>query len=57
MADIVSPAWEVSQSFVTNWAWLVDIESIRSSNFWRAERGEGPLVIPDLSGGILGEII
>ncbi|KAL9127324.1 MAG: hypothetical protein Q9175_007757 [Cornicularia normoerica] len=49
-------AWEISQAFVTNWAWLMDNEIIRCSNFWRGERGEGPLVVPDLGGIILGEI-
>ena len=42
---------------MTNWAWLVDGELMRCSNFWRAERGEGPLILPDLSGGILEEIL
>lgn len=41
---------------MTNWAWLMDNEIIRCSNFWRGERGEGPLVVPDLGGLILGEI-
>ena len=58
-------AWEVTQSFATNWAWLLDEQTIRHSNFWRGERGESPLVLPDLgrsamddiSGGIQGEYI
>ena len=50
-------AWEISQAFLTNWAWLVDHELLRASNFWRAERGEGPLILPDFSGGILEEIV
>jgi len=49
-------AWEVTQTFATNWAWLMDDDLIRSSNFWRGERGEPPLVTPDLGGGILGEV-
>ena len=50
-------AWEISQTFLTNWTWLVDHELLRSSNFWRAERGEGPLVLPYVSGGVLEEIV
>lgn len=38
------------------WAWLVDHEMIRCSNFWRAERGESPLIVPDWGGSILGEV-
>ena len=60
-----SVAWEVTQGFATNWAWLLDEQTIRNSNFWRGERGEGPLVLPDLgrpamddfSGGILEELV
>ena len=50
-------AWEISQAFLTNWTWLVDHDLLRSSNFWRAERGENPLMLPDFSGGILEEIV
>ena len=58
-------AWEVTQTFATNWAWLLDEQTIQHSNFWRGERGESPLVLPDLgrsamddiSGGILGEFV
>ncbi|KAK4692853.1 hypothetical protein P7C71_g4434, partial [Lecanoromycetidae sp. Uapishka_2] len=49
-------AWEVTQTFATNWAWLMDEDLVRSSNFWRAERGELPLVLPDLGGSIVGEV-
>ncbi len=40
-------AWEVKQSFATSWWWLLGEEIIRASNFWRGERGEGPLILPD----------
>ena len=58
-------AWEVTQAFASNWAWLLDEQTVRNSNFWRGERGESPLVLPDfgrpamddISGGILGEFI
>lgn len=50
-------AWEISQAFLTNWSWLVDHELLRASNFWRAERGEDPLVMPYLSGGVLEEVV
>lgn len=39
--------WEFSQSFVDQWAWLMDEGSISSSNFWRFERGEPPLKLPN----------
>lgn len=42
----------------------MDEKTIRSSNFWRGERGEDPLVLPDfggaalddMAGGVLGEV-
>lgn len=34
----------------------MDDDLIRSSNFWRGERGELPLVIPNLGGSITGEV-
>lgn len=40
-----SMGWEVSQDFVDRWGWILDDETIRSSNFWRVERGEPPLCI------------
>ena len=43
--------WEVAQGFVDKWGWILDDETIKSSNFWRGERGEGPL---DLSSRTLG---
>lgn len=36
-------SWEASQGFVSRWGWLLDHDTIRYSNFWRAERGESPL--------------
>ncbi|MCJ1273495.1 hypothetical protein MMC21_001287 [Puttea exsequens] len=41
--------WEASQWFATTWGWLLDEDLIRTSNFWRGERGEPPLEIPDRS--------
>ena len=49
-------AWEVSQTFAANWAWLLDEEIIRSSNFWRGERGDGPLILPDFGGASLNNM-
>ena len=49
-------AWEVTQTFATSWAWLLDEQTVRSSNFWRGERGEGPLVLPDLGRHALSDI-
>lgn len=51
-----SLAWEVSQTFVNKWAWLLDDETLRSSNFWRAERGEAALVIPDMESREVEEV-
>ena len=36
----------MSQSFVDKWCWLLGDEVFQHSNFWRAERGEGPLEVP-----------
>ncbi|KAK1624337.1 hypothetical protein BDP81DRAFT_438288 [Colletotrichum phormii] len=35
-------SWEVTQDFVEKWRWILEgcEEMIRSSNFWRAKRGE-----------------
>jgi len=49
-------AWEVSQEFATSWWWLLDQASIRATNFWRGERGESPLVLPDSGGCDMEEI-
>lgn len=35
--------WEVSQEFADRWSWLMDSDTIRYSNFWRASRGESLL--------------
>ena len=56
-ADVGHLAWEISQAFVTKWAWLVDHDLIHCSNFWRAERGQGPLMVPDMSGFVLDESV
>lgn len=40
-----SMGWEVSQDFADRWGWILDLETIRSSDFWRTERGESPLAI------------
>ncbi|MCJ1460129.1 hypothetical protein MMC28_010508 [Mycoblastus sanguinarius] len=50
-------AWEISQAFMSKWAWLLDDDTVRCSNFWRAERGESPLVVPDLGVGLQGEVV
>ena len=47
-------AWEVSQSFVDKWWWLLGDEVIAYSDFWRAERGESSLQVPVID---IGEII
>lgn len=39
-------AWEVSQEFASSWFWLLDEGLIRTTNYWRGERGEAELVLP-----------
>ena len=36
-------AWEVGPGFAARWWFLIDDSIIRTSNFWRAQRGESPL--------------
>lgn len=38
--------WEVSETFLRDWGWVVRgcIELQRSTNSWRAKRGERPLI-------------
>ncbi|KAH8895588.1 NAD(P)-binding protein [Thozetella sp. PMI_491] len=38
-------AWEVGPSFAARWWFLMDDSIIRTSNFWRAQRGEAPLSV------------
>jgi hypothetical protein len=35
--------WEVGEDFATRWWFLIDDGIIRTTNFWRAQRGEKPL--------------
>ena len=41
----------MTQSFATSWWWLLDEAMIGTTNFWRGERGEPPLIPPDATGG------
>ena len=36
-------SFELSQEFVSDWGWLLDEESLSTTNFWRAQRGEEAL--------------
>jgi hypothetical protein len=38
-------AWEVTESFVWRWGWMMRgcEELVRSTNYWRLQRGESPL--------------
>ena len=36
-------SYELSQEFVSNWGWLLDEDSLSTTNFWRAQRGERAL--------------
>ena len=37
--------WEVSEEFARRWWFLIDGGIVRTSNFWRAQRGETPLAL------------
>lgn len=37
--------WEVSEEFARRWWFLIDEGIVRTSNFWRAQRGETPLAL------------
>ncbi|KAG8666700.1 hypothetical protein FPOAC2_11818 [Fusarium poae] len=37
--------WEVSENFARRWWFLMDGGIVRTSNFWRAQRGEPPLTL------------
>jgi hypothetical protein len=39
-------AWELSKKFVEKWWFLLDEDVLKSTNFWRAQRLEEPLVLP-----------
>ena len=51
--------WEVSPEFLEKWAWLVDEDTVRWSNFWRFERGEVPLKMVGIGrvGEVVGEVL
>ena len=36
-------SYELSQEFVSDWGWLLDEDSLSTTNFWRAQRGERAL--------------
>jgi hypothetical protein len=38
-------SWEMSGDFVKKWWFLVDEEMLRTTNFWRGQRGEKPLIL------------
>ncbi len=40
--------WEVGPQFAKKWWFLMDDGILQSSNFWRAQRGEEPLVLGSL---------
>jgi hypothetical protein len=42
-------AWEVGPEFARKWWFLMDDEILRTTNFWRAQRGEQALVLAVLS--------
>lgn len=39
-------AWEVTGTFARKWWFLMDDGILHTTNFWRAQRGEGRLVLP-----------
>lgn len=48
----VVDGWEVTEEFVRNWGWVVQdcSDLFRSTNMWRARRGERPLINHDGAG-------
>ena len=40
--------WEVSPAFARKWWFLMDDGVMRTTNFWRSQRGEEPLVVAPL---------
>jgi hypothetical protein len=38
--------WEISESFLRRWGWVVKgcLDLLVSTNYWRKQRGEDPLV-------------
>ncbi|KIW03649.1 uncharacterized protein PV09_04972 [Verruconis gallopava] len=40
-------SWEVTAKFVKKWWFLIDESVLRSTNFWRAQRGEDPLTMAE----------
>ena len=40
--------WEISEDFTQKWWFLIDDQVVRTSNFWRRQRGEKPLTVPFL---------
>ncbi|KAL5326528.1 hypothetical protein ACEPPN_004214 [Leptodophora sp. 'Broadleaf-Isolate-01'] len=43
-----STSWEVTEEFIGSWGWVVEgcADLLRSTNIWRARRGEKPLFLP-----------
>jgi len=41
-------SFEFEPEFLDKWRCLVDDEVLSVTNFWRAQRGEGPLVFNDI---------
>ena len=41
--------WEIGPKFAKKWWFLLDAEILRTTNFWRGQRGEPPLVLGQLS--------
>ncbi|KAF2707811.1 NAD(P)-binding protein [Pleomassaria siparia CBS 279.74] len=49
--------WEIGPNFASKWWFLMDEKTLRTSNFWRGQRGEAPLVAtPNIMGGILEQL-
>ena len=42
-------SWEIAESFARKWWFLMDENVLASTNFWRAQRGETPLVLGELA--------
>ena len=38
--------WEIGPDFAQKWWFLMDDEALKSTNFWRSQRGEKALILP-----------
>jgi hypothetical protein len=44
-------SWEIDETFARKWWFLMDETVLASTNFWRAQRGDIPLILAQLMPG------